>query len=245
MKIGILQAGAPPNEMLKDYGGYDELFEVLLANRGFEFTAYPVFKNDFPKNVYDEQGWLITGSKFGAYENFDWITRLEDFIRESYAAKTPMIGVCFGHQIIAQALGGKVEKFAGGWSVGHVKYDVDPDFIGSENVDASSSSVVDLMAWHQDQVVRKPQGAKVIGSSSFCKYAFLSYDTRALTVQAHPEFTPEFFSGLLKARRSRLPEHIALQSEQKLKTPLSRNLLADSFEEFFKSTIKYPAVAKV
>jgi GMP synthase-like glutamine amidotransferase len=77
---------------------------------------------DFPKDIHDCDGWLITGSRFGAYEDHPFIPPLEDFIRAAYAAHVPVVGICFGHQIIAQAMGGKVEKYAGGWSVGPTEY---------------------------------------------------------------------------------------------------------------------------
>ena len=119
MKIGILIVGHPPQE-LSHNGRYDAYFIRLLDDADFTYQAWSVLDGEMPADVHDAQGWLITGSRHGAYEPHPWIPPLEQFIRDCYAAHVPMIGVCFGHQIIAQAMGGKVEKFAGGWSVGRV-----------------------------------------------------------------------------------------------------------------------------
>lgn len=223
MKIGILQTGRTPEEMRQKHGDYDDLFKRLLAGRGFEFDTYPVLDNVFPTDVNAAQGWLITGSKFGVYEDHDWIAPLEDFLRRVYAAGVPIIGVCFGHQILAQALGGKVEQFSGGWSVGAVDYRLP----GCEDEGT-------IMAWHRDQVVELPEDARVIGQSDFCQYAMLAYGDRALTIQPHPEFSPDFTTDLLAARRDVLPEDIAAAAAASMERPLFSSQIADQFEAFFK-----------
>ena len=223
MKIGILQAGRTPEEMRDVHGDYDDLYKRLLAGRGFEFDTYPVLDNIFPADPFQADGWLITGSRFGVYEAHDWIAPLEAFLRDVYAKGVPMIGVCFGHQVLAQALGGKVEKFHGGWSVGAVEYDV-----------TNNTQNHTIMAWHQDQITRLPQDAKVIASSDFCKYAMLSYGKNAMSVQPHPEFTPQFMRDLIVARADILPTKIARTALASLGANLTSLKMADQFEAFFK-----------
>ena len=125
MQIGILQTGASPDALRAEHGDYPDFFERLLAGRGLTFRRFHVEAMEFPKDVHDCDGWLITGSRHGAYEDHPFIKPLEDFIRKAYAAHVPVVGICFGHQIIAQAMGGKVESHAGGWSVGPTDYDFD------------------------------------------------------------------------------------------------------------------------
>jgi GMP synthase-like glutamine amidotransferase len=222
MKIGILQTGEAP-EALRELGDYPDLFVRLLQGHGFDFAIYPVLHERFPASVHDCDGWLITGSRFGAYEDHPWIPPLEDFIRASYAAGVPMVGICFGHQIIAQAMGGRVEKYSRGWSAGATIYD-----FGGESVK--------LNAWHQDQVVQKPDSATRIASNDFCENAALLYDDRMFTVQAHPEFDARFMEGLIEKRgKGLVPEAVLSAAAARLAEPLDRGPMAARIAEFFKS----------
>ncbi|MDS9468165.1 type 1 glutamine amidotransferase [Paracoccus sp. MBLB3053] len=223
MRIGILKCGQSPELLRGELGDYDTMFEQLLAGRGFEFTSYHVENMEFPQSVHDAEGWLLTGSRHGVYEGHSFIAPLEDFIRSAYADHVPMVGICFGHQIIAQALGGKVVKYPGGWSVGAQDYD-----FGGENVT--------LNAWHQDQVVERPGGAELAGSNAFCENAALVYDDRAFTVQAHPEFQDDFVQGLIETRaKGVVPEDVLDRARGKMGSPLHSSGIAERIERFFKT----------
>ena len=224
MRIGILQTGIAPDSLKADFGDYPAFFETLLAGNEFKFTTYVVVNNDFPPDVQAADGWLITGSRHGAYENHAFITPLEDFIRSAAAGKVPMVGVCFGHQIMAQALGGKVEKFIGGWSVGANDYDFE-------------GQTVTLNAWHQDQVTSVPKGAKIIAHSPFCAVAGLAYGTHGLSVQAHPEFSSEFVKGLMDSRgKGVVPEPLLSKARTRLNDKIDQPLLARKIANFFKKS---------
>ncbi|MEH6832986.1 MULTISPECIES: type 1 glutamine amidotransferase [Falsihalocynthiibacter] len=223
MKIGILQTGHAPDETQDEHGDYNEFFVKLLEGKGFEFENFPVLDGIFPTSPNDAEGWLITGSRFGVYEDHDWIAPLEDFLRETYASGIPIVGICFGHQILAQALGGKVEKFKEGWSVGPQKYT--SDMFGEQNI----------IAWHQDQIVEKPAEAKVVGSSEFCENAILIYGNKALTIQPHPEFTGPFLTDLLATRGKVLPVDVREDAANRAGEDLTSASFADHIEKFFKA----------
>lgn len=222
MLIGILQTGHVSDTIRERVGDYPSLFVNLLQDQGFEFRTWSVVDMDFPPDVTACDGWLLTGSRHGAYEDHPFIPPLEDFIRAAYAAQVPLVGICFGHQIIAQAMGGRVEKFSGGWSVGPQSY----DFEGKK---------IRLNAWHQDQVVDLPPGAEVIGRSEFCDNAALLYDDRALTIQAHPEFADNFIEELIDHyRQGGIPPEQIARAEAALGGDLDRRLLAGRIADFFR-----------
>lgn len=223
MLIGILQTGLAPENLAQEQGDYPDMFARLLDGHGFSFRTYRVVEGVFPSSVTECDGWLITGSRHGTYEDHGWIPPLEQFIRDAFAAHVPMVGICFGHQIIAQAMGGKVERYAGGWAVGATEYDFDGDKMV-------------LNAWHRDQVTKAPEGAKVIASNDFCTNAALLYDDRALTVQAHPEFRPEFVDGLMKTRgKGVVPDDLMAEAGKRLNQPLHDQTIAARIAAFFKA----------
>ncbi len=222
MRIGILKSGQSPEVLRGELGDYDTLFERLLAGRGFEFTSYHVEDMQFPASVHDAEGWLLSGSRHGVYEDHAFIPPLEDFIRAAYAAHVPMVGICFGHQIIAQALGGRVVKHPDGWAIGRQDYD-----FGGEKVT--------MNAWHQDQVVTRPEGAEVLGGNAFCENAALVYGDRALTVQAHPEFGDDFIEGLIAHRaKGVVPDELQAGARARMGGALQSSSIADRIEDFFK-----------
>lgn len=221
MKIGILQTGHAPEDLIGTSGDYDQMFRALLAGHGLDFETYSVVDGQFPDGAQAADGWLITGSKHGVYEDHPWIPPLEALIRDIHSRGLPMIGVCFGHQIIAQALGGKVEKFSGGWSVGRTEY-------------VAGGETLALNAWHQDQVTRRPAGARVLASSEFCENAILAYGDTIWTVQPHPEFTAEFIGGLADTRgKGVVPDALLQQAKAQLDTPVDNGRIARTMAEFF------------
>lgn len=185
MRIGILQTGQLPESLERENGSYADMFKSLLDGHGFSYGIWDVEGMEFPASVHDADGWLLTGSRHGVYEDHPFIPPLESFIRAGFAAHVPIVGICFGHQILAQALGGRVEKFSGGWAVGKQRYTID-------------NTERHVHAWHQDQVVDLPPTARVLGGNEFCQYAALAYDNRALSFQPHPEFDTAMTHGLAR-----------------------------------------------
>ncbi|MBZ4022624.1 glutamine amidotransferase [Rhodobacter sp. TJ_12] len=221
MRIGILQTGQSPDILREEAGDYPDMFMALLAPHGFDLVTYDVEHMQFPTDVHACDGWLITGSRHGAYEEHAFIPPLEDFIRKAMAAQVPLVGVCFGHQIIAQAMGGKVERYAGGWAVGPQSY----DFEGTP---------ITLNAWHRDQVTKLPEGAKVIACNDFCENAALIYGDTAFTVQAHPEFKDSFVEGLMTARGPGLvPDTLMAEAREKLGKGNDSAAIAAKIAAFF------------
>ncbi|MDJ0638823.1 MAG: type 1 glutamine amidotransferase [Paracoccaceae bacterium] len=221
MLIGILQCGHfPAAEGFPDKT-YGDLYATLLAGRGLTFRTWSVVDLEFPESVRAADGWLISGSKHGAYEDEPFIPLLEAFLRDAYAADVPLVGICFGHQILAQALGGRVEKFEGGWSLGRMTYDLE----GRE---------LELNAWHQDQVVEVPSEARTIGQSDFCAHAALAYRGRAFSVQPHPEFSHDDVERLLTVRKANITPEEGARVREGLGRSLSNEVLADRIAAFFK-----------
>lgn len=216
MRIAILETGEPPGDLKPRFGDYPQMLQDLLEGGGRTFTTYDVTKGGYPApESFD--AILITGSPAGAYDPLPWIAPLEAFLRAH--AATPMIGICFGHQIMAQAFGGKVEKAAQGWAIGLHHYTVLERGPWMDNAPAFA-----IPASHQDQVVEKPPQARTIAASSFTPYAALAYTDRpAISFQGHPEFAPEYAEALIEQRRgTRFDEAFADQGVASLHEPNDR-----------------------
>lgn len=222
MLIGLLQCGHFAQAAGYPARTYTDLYSDMLAGHGLDFRTWSVVDMEFPDSVDDADGWLITGSRHGAYEDLPFIAPLEEFIRKAYDASVPMVGICFGHQIIAQALGGKVEKFDGGWGVGRTEYDFDGETLA-------------LNAWHQDQVVTPPAEADVIASSDFCRYAGFRYKGRAMSVQPHPEFDQAAVDLLLNVRAPGVvPDDRLRMAKGQSGKPVDNAAMAEQIVAFFK-----------
>lgn len=217
MKIGILETGVPPEELdsYASYGNMLKNFITRTASEGFEFEIYTVLDGNFPTSVQACDGWMITGSKYGVYESLPWMLTLQELVREIHAAGLPMVGICFGHQLIAEALGGKVEKSPKGWGVGLHDYTLTPQAPDWMQTDSGGFT---LNAMHQDQISQLPEDSSVVASSEFCEYAALLYGDSIITFQGHPEFSIDYETDLIELRKlTVIPEDRATPALQRLK----------------------------
>ncbi|MEM7489851.1 MAG: type 1 glutamine amidotransferase [Pseudomonadota bacterium] len=225
MQIGILQAGHTPEELRATRGDFDTMFARLLDGHGFTFRAYDVEHMAFPDDVRDCDGWLVTGSRHGAYEDHPFIPPLEAFIRDAHTADIPLVGICFGHQIVAQALGGTVVKWPGGWSIGYREY---------RTTDGARFA---LNAWHQDQVTVLPDGATTLAANEFCAHAVVAYGRRAFTLQPHPEFASDLIGEYVTMRRGTgtYPDDRMDAAVATLDRPVDDARVAAAIARFFKT----------
>ena len=196
-RIAILETGAPPSDLSPEHGRYPQMFTRLLG-QGFETRTIDV-RHSAPPDPGAFDGVIITGSPAGVYDGDPWIDRLLDWIA-SAKGRTRMVGICFGHQAMAQALGGRVEKSDKGWGVGLHRYRVEQ----AQPWMTPSRDRVAITASHPEQVVETPAGARIFLSSDFTPFAGLAWDDDAISMQCHPEFTPAFASALAEGRRDRI-----------------------------------------
>jgi GMP synthase-like glutamine amidotransferase len=198
MKLAILETGRPPGDLPARFGDYPDMFARMLGPE-FEIESFDVAAGCMP-NGGDHEACLITGSPAGVYEDLPWIEGLLEFIRS--ASDRKMVGICFGHQAMAEALGGKVEKSAKGWGAGLHHYRVDDAAPWMD-----SRADVAAPASHQDQVVVLPPHTRIVVSSEFTPYAGLAWTDRpAISFQFHPEFEPAFAKALIAERYDRVPD---------------------------------------
>lgn len=199
MKIAILETGRPPGPLAEQFGDYPAMFANMLGE-AFAVETFDAQSGELPDDPDAHAGYLITGSPAGVYEDLPWIAPLEDFIRAAKNSK--LVGVCFGHQVMAQALGGQVEKSAKGWGAGLHRYDVVRREVWIEDL-----ATIAVPASHQDQVVRQPPNTNVIAASDFTPFAGLAWlDRPAISFQFHPEFSPDFAKALIEQRYDIVPD---------------------------------------
>jgi GMP synthase-like glutamine amidotransferase len=200
VNLAILETGTPPEALITRFGRYPAMFERLLGS-GFDYDSYDVAAGALPADPADHDAYLITGSPAGVYETQPWIGELIAFLR-GVGTRARLVGICFGHQAMAQAFGGHVEKVAKGWGVGLHTYP-----IVRREPWMDEAAAIAVPASHQDQVVLQPPRTDVIASSIFTPYAALAWrDRPAISFQFHPEFEPDYAKALIESRRDRLPD---------------------------------------
>ncbi|MFC3073272.1 type 1 glutamine amidotransferase [Shinella pollutisoli] len=216
MQVGILEVGRPPEELGGRFASYPEMAAEWLGCAPGTATVYPLIDGVPPPATEDNDLWVITGSRHGVYEDHAFIPPLKDFIRAAFANGRRLVGICFGHQAIASALGGEVIRSPMGWGLGPHAYDVDP----AGAPEGFPLQALHMHAFHQDQVTRPPEGAVLLASSDFCRNAAFWYPGRAISFQGHPEFRDDYMRALLETRRGRvLPEALADRTLARLGAP--------------------------
>lgn len=206
MKIGILKTDAVREEWVAQYGEYPDMFAKLLSDEdpSLEFVTYDVRLGEYPAQIDEVDAYLITGSRHSVYDELPWIPPLLEFIRTLNQAEKKLVGICFGHQAVAQALGGATRKADAGWGVGLHRHrfssrptwmdDGDPEFA--------------ILVSHQDQVLENPPGAQVLAGSDFCPNAVCQIGEHILTMQGHPEFLNAYSREIIEYRREMIGEEV-------------------------------------
>jgi GMP synthase-like glutamine amidotransferase len=235
MKVTILESGRAPGRLSQDYPLYPEMFASLLASADDRISFETVALVDgarLPAPARCE-AVLITGSPWGVYDSTPWMDPLRAFVRKAADEKTPMVGVCFGHQIIADALGGDVRKSPNGWGVGRHTYEITQTRPWMLNAGASFS----LSVSHQDQVMTPPKEAVTLARSQHTEHAMLAYGSSPIiSVQGHPEFSDAFVSALYGARRGKsLTDAQADAAIESLRAPGDNALVGSWIVQFLKT----------
>jgi GMP synthase-like glutamine amidotransferase len=206
MKLGILKTDTVRPEWVPAFGEYPDMFIALLGqvDPDLEFAVYDVEQGQYPTDIDDVDGYLMTGSKSSAYDDKPWVATLMKFVRELHRRRKTLVGICFGHQLIAQALGGKVEKSPKGWGVGlHThSFNTVPTWFDQGAAD------LDILVSHQDQVLEVAAEAQVLAGSEFCENAVIQIGDHILTFQGHPEFVHSYSRNLMVFRRELIGEDV-------------------------------------
>jgi GMP synthase-like glutamine amidotransferase len=194
-RVGILNAIHPQRSVI-NWGGspidaYIRFFQSVGAP--FAFTGYEVAQGQLPASPDECDAYVITGSSNGVYDQEVWIPALMQFIRDSYQAGKKLVGICFGHQILAHALGGHAEKSEKGWGLGLKTFSI----LQTKPWMTGTPERCSLHFAHQDQVLALPSQAELLGGNGFCPNAFFVIKDQVLGIQGHPEFTKVMMEDLL------------------------------------------------
>ncbi|VFB09788.1 glutamine amidotransferase, class I [Aeromonas salmonicida] len=205
MRLGILDCDRLDPDLADHFGPvYSEMFIKgfrALAPE-LEFRIWSALDGELPDDLQECDAWLITGSRHDAYSDLPWIQALRAWIRLAHDADVKLAGVCFGHQVIAQALGGEVVKSTKGWGLG---VSVHP-MLATGSWMQPGLDQIRILASHQDQVALLPPGATRLAGNDFCpNFMFLQGD-HIVAIQGHPEFSVEYNRALIERRRDFLSD---------------------------------------
>ena len=205
-KINILLCDTFPGLLPPEIPSYASMFREMFraVDGSLEFEAFPVMAGVLPKELEKDELYLITGSNSSAYDDDPWILELIQWIRDVASLHIKLIGICFGHQVIAQALGGEVKRYAGGWGIG-IRESVITDEIMHQYF---PNGRLRLLYNHHDQVTVLPPGAIVIAHNVFCRHEGFRIGHHILTFQGHPEFTSEYELHLIRNHAQDEDEHV-------------------------------------
>ena len=215
--LGLLETDTLYDDLLGDYVSYGTMFTRYFAALGIHlnYRFYQVQKGELPQDLTECDAYLITGSKAGVYDDLPWIAPLQDWVKQAHAAERKLIGICFGHQLLAHTLGGYAARSPKGWGIGvHTTRIEHHPLWMNDNL-----SHMRLIYSHRDQVETLPPGATRMASSEFCENAAFYIGTRVMAFQGHPEFTAEYARRLLPRRQMCIGEEIYQRGMSTLDQP--------------------------
>jgi len=206
MNVAIIQCDSVPGEFVAEFGNYTDMIKRMFESvyAGLEYQVFDARQGLYPHDLDAWDFYITTGSKAGAYEDITWIKQLISFVQRLDKHKKKLIGICFGHQIIAMARLGKVEKSLKGWGVGVAKNRV----IAHPEWMREPANELNIIASHQDQITRLPDDTRVIASSDFCPFFVVQWGNHFLSIQGHPEWLPAYSRALLNHRRQILGDEL-------------------------------------
>ena len=236
MKICILQADSVNEQFQSRHGDYPQMIGRILKQAAAEIgenlfsETYDVVSENYPASIGDYDGYVISGSRQSIYEDDVWISQLRQFILSLHDEKVPLIGICFGHQLIADELGGRAENAEEGWGVGAHEYEItEHHWCMSPRMEKFR-----VLVSHKDQVTRLPEGATCHARSDFCANAMFSIENHIFALQGHPEFLPAYSEDLMKWRREIIGEALYLSGVASLEHELQSPEVAEWMVRFLK-----------
>lgn len=237
MKVGLLLCDDVMPELQPTYRNYPDMFADLLtqAEPSLQLVVYRVLDGDYPPAPESCDGYVISGSKSGVNDDEQWIRDFEQYVARLCQLKIPLVGICFGHQMIAKALGGKVERANNGWGVGVANYQLSDRNV-PQWIDPALNNF-SLNAIHQDQVTLLPEDATTLASSDFCPIAMFTVGKHALAVQGHPEFPSAYLDDLLDRRQDRIPPSVYQSAKQSMSLPNDSLAVAQWIIAFFRQAL--------
>lgn len=235
MKIGLLECDHVRAQWRHFAGDYREMFAALLKQHGpqLELQIFDVCNGEFPAALDACDAYMTTGSRASVYDESAWIERLKDFVRRLHAAEKPFVGICFGHQILAEALGGRVSKAAAGWGAGVQSIAITQ----TESWMTPPATQLRLQFMHQDQIAQMPAGGVLLGGAAHCPIAMFRIGRTMLGIQAHPEFTPDYVRALLDDRVALIGADKCAAAQASLRQTTDEGLVTKWISEFLKLSL--------
>ena len=236
IRLGILQTNHDKSVQVGDAFPDDahrfrDLFDQQEAR--FQYRVYMTIGGEVPDDLSENDAYLITGSPLSVLDNHIFTDDLLDFIRRCDAARKPLIGACFGHQAIALALGGVVKKSAQGYNVGIEKTTFEKNHSWMTPLRADLS----LYMFHEDYVANLPADCERLASTQHCVNAGFTKGSHILTTQAHPEFSHEFMSCVLRFTESSMPEAQSAAAWKSLQQEQHGSIFGDWCTHFIKKAL--------